>query len=590
MDIASRQPGRATLLSLLLTGRDDEYMPDFRYRITTTINYIARNLHRLGRLDDVDILVTDWGSRVPLAKTLPLSPKAGRICSFLYVPPEVIRAAQNGEEIFHTSLATNVGLRRGRGEYLLLSAADTLIPEHTLESILALLEGRAPAGVVVDRTYFLLSRYHVPWQFIQRQPTLAEWDRYLVLHAGEYGRDKSAVFGVSGGTGALLMHRSLWHEVRGLDEKLGGWGTNDVDLGLRVTQRYPWIELSCIGISVFHMEHPPSKHPTAPQSRQNPPIHNAKVQINDENWGLGTYDLEIQYPEHHVEPPPEPADSPEGAQKYGSQDVVSWEQSCREILAQMTGDEVRNDVGRIVEIMGKSGWTRDLQEADALFYLSWFSRYHNPRKYLEFGISQGYATAVVANACSGVEVYGIDCWDGVLYRGAPYDIAVTLLRRCLAHTGYVRFINGDIRTAVRRLRDSFVGPMRFDLALVQGDLLAADTVKQVQDLLPYLSSGGGLVLTYGSADQFIAAWNEIRAGYPQFTYFRCHHRTTGLILKASLRGNNHDGGEEVCRFKVGPLRFSVAKWRCARLFFALMRPYRYPQYFVRVLERLKRTG
>lgn len=589
MDIASRQPDASTLLSILLTGRDDDYTLDFKYRITTTINYLVRNLRRLNRLDDVDILVTDWGSRVPLAKTLLLSPEAARICRFLYVPPVVVRATQNGEEIFHTSLATNVGLRRGRGEYLLLSAADTIIPEHTLESILALLRGKAPAGVVVDRTYFLLSRYHVPWHFIQRQPTLAEWDRYLVLHAGEYGRDKTAVFGVSGGVGALMMHRLLWHEVRGLDERLGGWGTNDVDLGLRVTQRYPWIELSCIGISVFHMEHPPGKRPTTPQSRQNPPIHNADVQINNENWGLGAYDLEIQYAEH-IEPPPESADSPNSDQKPGSQDVVSWEQSYREVLAQMTGDEIRDDVRQIVDIMGKSGWTRDLQEVDALFFLSWFSRYHNPRIYLEFGISQGYAAAVVANACLGVEVYGIDRWDGVLYRGAPYDIAVILLRRCLAHTGYVRFINGNIRTAVRRLRDSFVGPIRFDLVLVRGDLLADDAAKQVLDLLPYLSSGGGLVLTYGSADQFITAWNEIRAGYPQFTYFRCHNRTTGLILKASLRGSNRDGSEEVCRFKTGQVRFSVAKWRFARLFFALMRPYRYLQYFSRALEWLKRKG
>lgn len=589
MDIASRKPVGSKLLSILLTGRDDDYMLDFKYRITTTINYIARNLHQLGRLDDVEILVTDWGSRVPMAQTLLLSPEAGQICRFLYVPPAVVRTVQNGEEMFHTSLATNAGLRRGRGEHLIVSAADTLIPEHALESILALLGGKAPAGIAVDRTYFLLRRYHVPWRFVQRHPTLTEWDRYLFLHAGEYGRKDAAVFGVSAGAGALMMHHSLWHELRGLDERLGGWGMNDVDLGLRVTQRYPWIELSCIGVSLFHMEHPFDDRGTIGQASRNAPIYNSKIQVNDEHWGLGSYDLKIQRAEN-IGGSLEPADSPESSQKSGFRDVVFWEQSRQEVLAQMTGDEVLEDVRRIAKIMGKDKWTIDSQEIDSLFFLSWFGRYHYPRIYLEFGISQGFAVAVVADACPSVEIYGIDRWDGVMYRGAPVAIARRLLRECLAHTGYVRFINGNVSTAVQRLQDSFIGSFFFDLVLVRGDLLSADAVKQVQDLLPCLSSGGGLVFTHGSVDQFIAVWNEILAGYPQFTYFRCENRCAGLILKASLRGGDRDGSEEVCRFETGWVRFSVTKGRFVRLFSALMRPHMYLQYSIRVLEWLKRKG
>jgi predicted O-methyltransferase YrrM len=589
MDIASRKPGGSKLLSIILTGRDDDYMLDFKYRITTTINYIARNLHQLWRLDDVEILVADWGSRTPMAQTLALSPEAGSICRFLYVPPAVVRAVQSGEETFHISYATNAGLRRAQGEYFLIFGADTLIPEHALESILALLGGRAPAGVTVDRTYFLLSRYHVPWHFVRRQPTMAEWDRYLVLHAGEYGRENSAIFSVSSGAGALMMHRSLWHELRGLDEVFGRHGMCDVDLGLRVAQRYPWIELSYLGVSLFHMQHPLDDRGAIAQPNTNSPMYNSKIQANDENWGLGGYDLKIQCAEN-IEGMLEPADSQESFQKPGYGDVVNWEHSRREVLAQMTGDEVREDVRRIAEIAGRSGWTRDPQELDSLFFLSWFGRYHYPRIYLEFGISRGYAAAVVADACPGVEIYGIDRWDGEIYRGAPIAIARRLLRECLAHTGYVRFINGDVSTAVQRLQDSFVGPIFFDLVLVRGDLLPADAVKQVKELLPCLSGGGGLVFTHESADQFMTVWNEIRAGYPQYTYFRCENRGAGLILKASLRGGDRDGSEEACRFATGCVGFTVAKWRFVRLFDALMRPHRYRQYSIRMLEWAKRKG
>lgn len=585
MDIASRKPGGSKLLSILLSGRDDDYMLDFKYRITTTINYIARNLHRLGRMGDVEILVTDWGSRVPMAQTLLLSPEAGEICRFLYVPPAVVRTAQNGEETFHISFAVNAGLRRGRGEYLMASAADTLIPEHALESILALLGGKPLAGIAVDRTYFLLSRYHVPRHFVQRQPTLNEWDRYLVLHAGECGRENAAVFGVSAGAGALMMHHSLWHELRGLDERLGGWGMNDVDLGLRVTQRYPWIELSCIGVSLFHMEHPFDGGRTIAISKRNPCMYNSNVQVNDDNWGLGSQNFELQRPQK-ISICEKPAESCLLLQQSASNKVESWDQSREEIQAELASNETRNHVGQIARLAARWEWNIDSMEIYCLFFLSWYSRHHYPRRYLEFGTRHGYAAAAVASVCPSVEIYGVNRWDGVLERDTPFD--VVRVHKHVDHQGYIRFINGDVRTAVQRLHDSFIGSFYFDLVLVRGDLLAADAVKQVKDLLAFLSSGGALVFTCGSAEQFMPVWNEIRAGHPQFTYFHCEKQSAGLILKASLRGSGCDGSGEACRFETGWVEFSVAKWRFARLFFALMRPHMYLQYSIRVLEWLKR--
>jgi hypothetical protein len=47
------------LLSVVVTGRDDDYMPDYKYRITTSINHIARNLKQLGRLNDVIAMYPD---------------------------------------------------------------------------------------------------------------------------------------------------------------------------------------------------------------------------------------------------------------------------------------------------------------------------------------------------------------------------------------------------------------------------------------------------------------------------------------------------------------------------------------------------
>lgn len=73
---------RPKLLSVVVTDSNEDYVGNFKYRLTTCINYIARNLKDLGRLDDLEILVTDWNSGVPLSKVLALSPEAKQIWDF----------------------------------------------------------------------------------------------------------------------------------------------------------------------------------------------------------------------------------------------------------------------------------------------------------------------------------------------------------------------------------------------------------------------------------------------------------------------------------------------------------------------------
>jgi len=565
---ASPESSTLKLLSIVITGRDDDYMLDFKYRITTTINYIARNLKRLERLDDVEILVTDWGSEVPLAHTLSLSPEAGRICRFVYVPPAVIRAVQNGGNGFHTTLAANAGLRRASGKFLMVSAADILIPQHSLEAVLKLLGGELHVPIDVDHTYFLLSRYHVPWQFVQRQPRLDDWDRYLLLHASQHEREEAAVFSISSAAGALMMHRSLWRELGGLDERLGGVGFNDIELGLRVTQRYPWVELSSIGISLFHMEHTcHGRRASITKQERNPRIYTPVFQVNDASWGLDSYEFETQMSQS-IRVSGELAES----LRSESQGGELWDQSRQEILAELTSKEVRDHVRRIIQLLlirDKGGWNIiGSGDMDSLFFLSWYSQYHYPRRYLEFGVRQGHAAAVVAAACPSVEIYGVDRWEGALERHTPIDVAFLLKR--VARQAYVHFINGHISTALQRLQHNFVGSFFFDLVLVRCDLLGTEVVKQVSDLLPHLAAGGALVLTCRSVQGFASEWEEIRKRFPQFTYLKCRNNGTGLVLAASLRDDkSKDTANEGCSFDTSWIWLSYVKCQSIRLYFAL---------------------
>ena len=142
------------LLSICIPGRDDGYFLDFQYRITTTINHLAHSIKNLGQLEGVEILVTDWGSPVPMTQTLELSPEATEITRFIYVTSDIIRGVtKGGRDIWHMALPPNVALRRASGQYILTYPADTLIPQYSLGTLLRLLKGEIPLSVELERTF-----------------------------------------------------------------------------------------------------------------------------------------------------------------------------------------------------------------------------------------------------------------------------------------------------------------------------------------------------------------------------------------------------------------------------------------------------
>ncbi len=524
------------LLSFCMFGRDDDYMLDFRYRIATAINHLARSIKNLGQQDKVEILVTDWGSHVPMAQILELSPEAADVCRFIYVPPEVIRDTQESEDNFYTARAYNVGVRRACGKYILPYSADTLIQEHSLAQILRLLSEEIHLSIDVKCTYFIIPRFDVPWQFLERRPNLEEWDRYLLLLAKNTPPEPVKYFSNFGGAGGFMTHRSIWHKLRGVDESLiKSWGWHDNDLGMRVSQNYPWLSLSALGVFLYHMEHTPhaGRRASVLSKPTNPHHFNTFLHVNSDDWGLGSYDLEIQVPQIRC------------ASEFSTGNFVqcepeakvSWQQSFEEIVSEMKNDLHMESVKQIViSFYGRDGMV-DNEELNALFFLSWYSHNHYPRRYLEFA-GRNSEAVVVAAACPSVEIYKVGHWEGIGSDDSPITLAHTL--DAFQFRGYVRFVNGEIGTAIQRLKDSFVGQFGFDLMLVGGKMVDEVADDQVCSLISYLSPGGALILSYPSPNDFMRIWQKIKDNYSQYTYFQCKSAKTGMVLAAKLRDYNYD--------------------------------------------------
>ena len=261
-------------------------MGNFKYRMTSCINLIARGLESIGYLDSVEILVTDWNSKIPLYKALSIESNALGITRFIIVPPEVASEQMQEGKVFHNSYAQNVAIRRANGKFILHIPADTLLTKFSLLNILELLKGSLSIPININSCLFFIDLIKVPHYLVKSEPTTDDWEKYLITKSSEYPSTKVNSPGL--GLGQLnMMHSQIWSECRGFDEKLSDIGWHEADLALRVCQKYPWMSLSNLGVIAFDMAH--ENNSDEGHIYGNPQTVSSSFVANDDDWGLGDH-------------------------------------------------------------------------------------------------------------------------------------------------------------------------------------------------------------------------------------------------------------------------------------------------------------
>jgi len=289
---------REPVLSLILCSRNDQYMGNSRWRLETALNYVARNVHELGREEDVEVLVADWGSEIPLREVVQLSPAAARIVSFLLIPPEIARTLQRDSQ-FPEVLALNAAARRVRGQYIGRIDQDTLVGRQFLKTFFELYQGGKRLDVPLDAALLFANRRGIPYRLTVRCPSfwIVDWfvhrfGRVLVIET-----PRSPVPFYNGPVGIWLVHRNLWNECGGYDERMIYMNAMEVDMAFRLMEKYQMVDLGkLVNFDFYHLEH---YHPLAVRKSSTYRKGNVEFwkQSNDfhrnaKDWGLVQYPLE----------------------------------------------------------------------------------------------------------------------------------------------------------------------------------------------------------------------------------------------------------------------------------------------------------
>jgi len=283
------------LLSILVQGRNDNYMGNFSWRIATALNNHARNIIALGLENEIEILICDWGSEIPFWKDLELSSETKGLVKYLIVPPS-ISIPYDQDSGFAAPHPTNALARRSHGQYLIFSDSDIFIPLNSFQRLIENLRKGSIGSYDLSNSFFWGSKYHIPQDFVMTNPSIEALNNHIENFWMTYVREGVNVSNFLGCGVALLMRREFWLASRGWDERLIYWGWNDIDWTKRLGSRYSWNDLESFGMKMFHFEHYADRF--GDYTKENPRKANIQLEPttfapNPDDWGLGAHTLAL---------------------------------------------------------------------------------------------------------------------------------------------------------------------------------------------------------------------------------------------------------------------------------------------------------
>lgn len=274
------------LLSFVIMARNDEYMGNAKWRLETTLDFLATSLSKLGRLQDAEVVIVDWQSEVPIYVDLKVCDLTSSIIRHILVP-QILPRSINFECDFPRPVILNIGIRRSRGQYIIQTLGDVLWPVGTLQFLFDTIENGKYCDTRIDHALVVIGRKEIPYDIACKTPSILFLREYINDHP-ENIADVPPLPYLLVPADSFMMHRDLWYESRAFDEQLQRWGWLDCDLILRLQLKYKILTKNDNeNLLVYHLNHiAPDQINEIVNRKTNPWVFN-NLTVNTQEWGLG---------------------------------------------------------------------------------------------------------------------------------------------------------------------------------------------------------------------------------------------------------------------------------------------------------------
>ena len=284
------------ILTLILCSRNDSYMGNSLWRLEASVNLALLFAKEANFLNNLEIIISDWGSETPLSEVLNLIPEAVTRVKFVYVAPEIAKKEQKDSK-FPEVIALNAAARKASGEYIGRIDNDTVVGREFFENFNNLLAKRDSLWFDPSDAFMFIERRSIPYRFSSKSYPINYVYNYIKTYGPSLKVETARTWGLPfwwSPVGIMVFHKKIWHDSRGYDENLIYWGWMEGDLALRLDKKHLLIDFKDLaGNFLYHLEHYPSltaykdrNGPATPRQKNDPKIYGLSYQVNDENWGL----------------------------------------------------------------------------------------------------------------------------------------------------------------------------------------------------------------------------------------------------------------------------------------------------------------
>jgi hypothetical protein len=281
---------RPPVLSIVFSGRDDEYWSGFQHTITLSISYALRLVLQLGLGEKVEIVVVDWGSKTTFLNKLNESLDNDQLgCLRGFHIPHNLTDNLDESYKYHGPKSANFGIKRSRGEYVWWTGADHVFTKIGLFNLVNFLENlgsfgsKTPFfGMVPRRQLNFPAAHSVTHELLDEFFSVINYSLYPYLDSKPNS---------GGGMGGFLLDRKFWNFLEGYAEHSGYYGWTDAQLFFRAQITTVPVDLSEIGFCIFKLPRSSlgrKSRLTEMQAvrKQFPNYLRPELHVKNPNWGV----------------------------------------------------------------------------------------------------------------------------------------------------------------------------------------------------------------------------------------------------------------------------------------------------------------
>ena len=182
------------LITLILCSRNDSYMGNSKWRLETSINLALLNAKKADFLGQVEIIVSDWGSEIPLRDVLQLVPEAEARVKFVHTPRDISIIEQKDSK-FPEVIALNAAARRASGEYIGRIDNDTVVGEEFFRKFTQLDKSSPTDELDLTDSFLFVERRSVPYRISRLSLSLNQIDLFIKFFKNHFRIESATDWG-----------------------------------------------------------------------------------------------------------------------------------------------------------------------------------------------------------------------------------------------------------------------------------------------------------------------------------------------------------------------------------------------------------